>query len=182
MLLFLVLACAADTTQLEARNDALEAEVVLLEGQVASLEARVEELEEARRQDQESDERPTVLGGALRGDTEAPPPCIQDAEGRYLLPGGVSTDQLAAAGRIIPHREGTGEQDGFRVSGIRRESLAATCGLKNGDVVHALGEVPLTEVAALAEAWQLLEQGAPQTLKVTRRGEDVELVLQLSGG
>jgi len=62
------------------------------------------------------------------------------------------SDSLQSAIRIAPHKNVDAEIDGVRVSGIRRNSLFASCGIKNGDIIHSINGVTLHERTECAGA------------------------------
>ena len=81
--------------------------------------------------------------------------------------------------RIRPYFR-NGEVQGVIVSQIKRGSVFATIGLRNGDVVQSINGAPITgpdEIMALAESLQvgdqlnvgLLRQGREETLNYTIR-------------
>ncbi len=47
-------------------------------------------------------------------------------------------DGLSKLGRALLHRGADGEYDGYRLSAIRRGSVAEQLGIRNGDIIHAV--------------------------------------------
>lgn len=80
-------------------------------------------------------------------------------------------DGFRRQGRFIPHRDGAGETDGYRVSGIRRRSLGDAVGFKNGDIVHAVSGKPLDSMQAAMDAYQILQDADQFTVEISRRGQ-----------
>lgn len=80
-------------------------------------------------------------------------------------------DGFKRQGRIIPHRNEAGETDGFRISGIRRRSLADALGFRNGDIVHSVGEQPLDSMQSAMDAYQILQDADQFTVELSRRGQ-----------
>ena len=85
--------------------------------------------------------------------------------------------------RTLLHRGADGSFDGYRLSGIRSGSAVARLGLKSGDIVHQVDDVPLSSVQAALEVYDRLSGADPAfvTLDLTRRGAPYRLLLQLKG-
>jgi len=85
--------------------------------------------------------------------------------------------QLATMGRALLHRGPDGEYDGYRLSAIRRGTIADSLGIKNGDVVHSVNGQPLNSVQAAMSAGTSLTGGGggPFAIEVTRRGQKMNL-------
>jgi len=80
-------------------------------------------------------------------------------------------DALAKMGRARPNRDENRKIDGYRLSGIRRNSLGSKLGIKTGDVVHSVNGRPLTSMGEAMEAWQSLQSEGRFTFDITRRGQ-----------
>jgi general secretion pathway protein C len=78
--------------------------------------------------------------------------------------------QLAKLGRAVPHKGPDGDVDGYRLSGIRRNSLGRKLGLRSGDVVHSINGYDMTSMSAAMEAWNSLQGANALQVDVTRRG------------
>lgn len=74
-------------------------------------------------------------------------------------------------GRARPHRDESGSVDGFRLSGIRRNSLGSKLGIKTGDVVHSVNGKPLTNVKEAMDAFSTLQNDNSFSFEITRRGQ-----------
>jgi len=74
-------------------------------------------------------------------------------------------------GRARPHRDEGGSIDGFRLSGIRRNSLGSKLGIKTGDVVHSVNGKPLTNVKEAMDAFSTLQNDNSFSFEITRRGQ-----------
>ncbi len=86
--------------------------------------------------------------------------------------------QLATMGRALLHRGPDGEYDGYRLSAIRRGTLADALGIKNGDVVNSINGTPLNSMQAAMGAGASLSGGGapgPMQIEVTRRGQKMTL-------
>jgi type II secretory pathway component PulC len=84
--------------------------------------------------------------------------------------------QLATMGRALLHRGPDGEYDGYRLSAIRRGTIADSLGIKNGDVIHAVNGQPLNSVQAAMNAGSALASGGNAfSIEVTRRGQKMTL-------
>ena len=84
-------------------------------------------------------------------------------------------DSISRLARALPHKGPGGEVDGYRLSGIRRNSLPEKLGLRNGDVIHSVNGQPLTSPQGALGAYQALQSDANFNFDVTRRGQKVGL-------
>jgi type II secretion system protein C len=106
-------------------------------------------------------------------------------EGKYEVDRGLidkytqDIEALSKMARAIPHRGPDGETDGYRLSGIRRNSLASQLGIKNGDVIHSVNGRPLTSMQEAMSAYQELQTGSSFTFEITRRGQKQTLEYQV---
>jgi general secretion pathway protein C len=71
--------------------------------------------------------------------------------------------------------------DGVSLYGVRRDSLLAQAGIENGDVVHAVDGVTLSDPNVALEAYARLRQGGTARLTILRRGQPIELVYEIEG-
>lgn len=175
MLLLLALACSPSMKELEAQNAALAAELAALEARVADLEGAGDSVDrrvsalEARTGDGE-------VHGSGR-DAQQPQCAAVDAD-RFAYPHLADGDLITRSARAFPHKRADGEQDGLRVSAIRPGSFLESCGLKNGDIVHAVADVALVETSAVLEAWRAVEREGSFSMRITRRNKPLELHFQ----
>ncbi|MBN1771603.1 MAG: hypothetical protein JXB32_10095 [Deltaproteobacteria bacterium] len=79
-------------------------------------------------------------------------------------------DLAAGSARVTPARDG-GTTIGFRLFGVRADSLAGRLGLQAGDVVTAVNGVPLDDMDHLLRVWGLVRQAETIEAVVFRRGE-----------
>lgn len=86
---------------------------------------------------------------------------------------------LSKLGRALLHRGPDGEYDGYRLSAIRRGSLADKLGIRNGDIIHNVNGTSLNSVPGAMEAFSgltgNLQGGSKFQFEVTRRGQPVTL-------
>ena len=138
-----------------------------------TLEARIERLERAQRRAETAASADALEGIEEIGELEVG---VEAAALQTLL---ADPDKVAGMMRVIPHKNGQGELDGFRLSGIRRGTLIEGLGLRNGDILHAVNGLPVTSVEeAMAAHAQLPERGDVR-LKLTRRSVPAELVIHI---
>ena len=83
-------------------------------------------------------------------------------------------DDLMRKARLLPHREG-GKVVGMKLYGIRRSSLLAAFGFKNGDRVEQVNETLIVGLASALEAHKQLSGRKKHTVQLTRRGKKVRL-------
>ncbi|MBN1336855.1 MAG: hypothetical protein JXB39_12935 [Deltaproteobacteria bacterium] len=89
-----------------------------------------------------------------------------------VLEGALSNlDQLMTQVRATPHMGSDGRIDGYRLSAIRRGSLLQKLGIKNGDVVHAVNGMSLTDPANALGAFQTLQNERSFKFEITRRNQ-----------
>lgn len=110
-----------------------------------------------------------AAGGGVEGVTQL-------GENHYQVDRSVLTtylsdlDALSKMARAIPHKGPDGEIDGYRLSGIRRNSPLSSLGIKNGDVIHSVNG---TNIGNMGEAMTVFNGLASQSsfsFDVTRRG------------
>ena len=73
-------------------------------------------------------------------------------------------DTLMSQANIRPHSEG------FQINRIRPSSIFRRMGLRNGDVITAVGGRPIHSVSDALDIWQELNAGGETSLKLKRRG------------
>jgi general secretion pathway protein C len=76
--------------------------------------------------------------------------------------------------RVMPHEE-NGEVVGFKVYGIRRDSLFGKLGLENGDLIQTINDIPMTGADKALQAYGRLRMADRITISVTRRGQQLSL-------
>ena len=190
MLMFL-LACQPD---LDDRLEELEEDNAALQARLAELEENEREMmQQLARWEQTLSVLESAASGApltpaslntapeaATGSTAAATGCTH-ADGRYTIARSVLDDtaSLSTSARVIPHKSASGDIDGYRISGIRRGSIAETCGLKNGDVVHSVSGHSLTSIEDAMIAYGALASASEVRVEVTRRGSPATVVIAL---
>lgn len=86
---------------------------------------------------------------------------------------------LSKLGRALQHRGPNGEFDGYRLSAIRRNTVAEQIGLRNGDIIHGVNGQQLSSMQAAMDAYTQLSGGSAFQVEVTRRGQKVQLDYQV---
>jgi len=84
-------------------------------------------------------------------------------------------ESISRMGRALLHRGPDGEFDGYRLSAIRRNTLADQLGIKNGDVVHSVNGQALNSVQGAMGAYQGMMNESNFTFEITRRGQRVTM-------
>ena len=103
------------------------------------------------------------------------------SENRYAIEQSVldkhlgDLDSLSRMGRGMPHRGSDGEVDGFRLTRIRRNSIAGKLGIKNNDIVHSVNGQSLDSIQSAMGAYQSMQSNRSFSFDVTRRGQRVTL-------
>lgn len=80
-------------------------------------------------------------------------------------------EKLYSKVRAVPHKGTDGEVDGYRLSGIRRNSVFSKLGIKNGDIVHTANGKPLTSMSGALDAFNSLQNDKNFSFEITRRGK-----------
>jgi general secretion pathway protein C len=106
---------------------------------------------------------------------------VQISEFEYKIPRALLDEQLndleglSGMGRSMLHRGPDGQFDGYRLSALRRGSLPDQLGIRNGDIVHKVNDMPLDSVQGAMQAFSTLQNGSSFKFEVTRRGQPVTL-------
>lgn len=73
--------------------------------------------------------------------------------------------------RITPHTSAEGYLDGYRLTGIRRNSIPDQMGIKNGDILMALNDKPFSSPDDFMKHYQQAKNARSFTFLITRRGK-----------
>jgi general secretion pathway protein C len=76
--------------------------------------------------------------------------------------------------RVMPHEDG-GNIVGFKVYGIRRDSLFGALGLENGDLIESINGIPMTGADKALQAYGRLRMADRISISVTRRGQRMNM-------
>jgi S1-C subfamily serine protease len=182
------LACAPTDGVCEDRLAEAEAQIASLQAQVAGQapasprEERMRRLEELRAERaQEAADRDGEDGASEEDIAPAGPQCSQGEDGVFILPSESLAElslQDTSYGRMLLHRGPDGQYDGYRLSAIRRGNLLDSCGFKNGDVVHSVNDQTVDSMDAAMTAYNTVRNLSPLTVRLTRRGESIDLILR----
>ncbi len=97
-----------------------------------------------------------------------------------VLEGGLAdVDAVMHQVRALPHKGADGAVDGFRLAAIRRGSILAGLGIRNGDIVQAINGYPLTGAEEAMQAFEGSKDATEFRIGIVRRGEPIELVYQI---
>lgn len=86
---------------------------------------------------------------------------------------------ISRMGRALLHRGPDGEFDGYRLSAIRRNTLADQLGIKNGDIIHAVNGQSLNSVQSAMGAYNTLRTDSSFCFEISRRGSPTELCYEV---
>jgi type II secretion system protein C len=86
---------------------------------------------------------------------------------------------ISRMGRALLHRGPDGEFDGYRLSAIRRNTLADQLGIKNGDIIHAVNGQSLNSVQSAMNAYNTLRTDSSFCFEISRRGSPTELCYEV---
>lgn len=117
----------------------------------------------------------TAPAGAAAGDEEAGVTATGDnkftVERSVLDAALANPEKLASQVRVVPHKDASGNVDGYRLSGIRRKSLFYSLGIKNGDVVHTVNGRQLSSMGTAMDAYTDLQNESSFNFEITRRNQ-----------
>lgn len=82
-----------------------------------------------------------------------------------------NVETLATQVRAVPHKDGDGNIDGFRLSAIRKGSLFEKLGIKNGDVINSVNGQPFTSAEGALSTYQSLKNESHFSFEITRRNQ-----------
>ncbi|MCA9578022.1 MAG: hypothetical protein R3B40_32205 [Polyangiales bacterium] len=120
---------------------------------------------------------PTVTERILSGIRRVGPLVVTiTREARDLALGNINV--FARAARVAPANLGDGML-GYRLSGIRQQSVVAALGLRNGDVLRSINGRPTTTPGEVLAAYGGLRGAGAWSVVVHRRGADVTLVVRV---
>lgn len=133
---------------------------------------------------------PSCTSSSTRAVGDPPPECVPSLPAADPSAGHVTVcrsllDRVAAPVSMVQrtrgllHRGPDGAFDGFRFSGIRRDSLLDQLGLRNGDILHAVNDMPLDSVQRALAAYEALNGASHFELSLTRRGESLRLPVEV---
>lgn len=86
---------------------------------------------------------------------------------------------ISRMGRALLHRGPDGEYDGYRLSAIRRNTLADQLGIKNGDIIHSVNGEPLNSMQAAMGAYNTMRSQSNFCFEISRRGSPMELCYEV---
>lgn len=136
-------------------------------------------------------ERPAAgQGRGPNPDTAAPPAAVDwirpDGPGAWRVTRSgldaalAEPSALARSARIIPAREGDAFV-GFKLYGVRPQSIVAALGLKNGDLLRTVNGLPLATPQQALEAYTALRNAPSFALELTRGGAPLTLRYTIEG-
>ena len=82
---------------------------------------------------------------------------------------------ISRMGRALLHRGPDGEFDGYRLSAIRRGTIADQLGIKNGDIIHAVNGESLNSVQSAMNAYNTMKTQTNFCFEISRRGSPTQL-------
>lgn len=109
------------------------------------------------------------------GDGEEDGGVTKEGPNKYIVDQAVldqlleNPEQLASQVRVIPHKDEGGQIDGYRLSGIRRNSIFYKLGVKNGDIIHNVNGMPLNSMSSAMDAYNSLGSSKNFSFEITRR-------------
>lgn len=81
-----------------------------------------------------------------------------------------NSSSLMNQARVLPY-ERDGQIQGFKLYGIRRNSLLGKLGLRNGDIVNSIGGIDMVSPDRALQAFTTLRNSSHISLTFTRRGQ-----------
>ena len=87
-------------------------------------------------------------------------------------------DNLVRQARVIPHYK-RGKPAGFKVVGIRSNSIFRHLGLKSGDVLKSVGGEELTSINKALGLFEQLKTSDNVSLDLERRGKGIPIIYNI---
>lgn len=81
--------------------------------------------------------------------------------------------------RAVPQTDGSGKATGFRLSGIRPESLLGTLGIENGDQLRSINGFELADPKSALEAYSRLASADHLIVSLVRRGQPMNIDVRI---
>jgi hypothetical protein len=177
--LFVALPGCCGSGELEAEKQALAAELEQTRMELLAAQFELEECQaEGDNLQSEIDalaraaEPPSWGGGRVgKPGPENAHRCVEVGD-HYEVPAAVAEDlgELSMSIRVVPHFR-AGETAGFKLYGIPGDSLPASCGFTNSDVIVSLNGIALTGPAEGLEAYTAVMEANEALFVVEHRGE-----------
>jgi general secretion pathway protein C len=131
----------------------------------------------------------TMDGGPVRSiASDTTEPGGEEAEGvREVAEGKYEVDRatfdkyindlegISKMGRALLHRGPDGEFDGYRLSAIRRGTIADMLGIKNGDIIQSVNGESLNSVQSAMGAYNTMKTQSNFCFEISRRGSPTQL-------
>ena len=106
--------------------------------------------------------------------------CAELGDGHYVLDlTTLEPEDISREVRVIPHLT-DGQTDGYKLYAIHYDSLLASCGLRNGDLVRSVSDTPLTSTDLAMQAYEHARTADSLVIGLDRRGTPKELRIDLS--
>jgi type II secretion system protein C len=161
----------------DAEVVAIEQRKVTIKRGNGTLEVLTMESEQKEETTASSDAPAPVTGG----DGATTEGITKESETKYTIERSVldkylgDLDALSKMAKALPHKGSDGSNDGYRLSGIRRNSPLYALGIRNGDVFHAVNGTSLTNPADAMSAFQTLGSTSAFNFDITRRNNPVTM-------
>ncbi len=181
-----ILELQTENAALELRITELEAEVEELEEPVAMMRVVTDTFNQYLGSSESSSQRtPAAISSsgtidpkwsekASEREKGAPvTKIILSKEHREALAG--EPDKLSSMARVIPWKNSDGYVEGYRLSGIRRESVPYQMGFKNGDILIAMNGKPLYPFSEAGERYQEIQKEETFRVLLIRRNKNILL-------
>lgn len=154
-----------------------DAEVIAIESRKVTLKRADGNLEYLTMDDQTPTLGNAVAAAAPVAGAEAVDGITQLGENHYQVERRIleqylgNLEGLSSMARAIPHKGADGEIDGYRLSGIRRNSPLSQLGIKNGDVIQSVNGTNIGNMGEAMTVFNSLSSQSHFTFDVTRRGQ-----------
>jgi type II secretion system protein C len=117
---------------------------------------------------------PVALAGEIQVDNELERTVPRSVVDQALA----NPTMFANSVRVRPYRQ-DGKVTGFRLRTVDKGSPLELLGAQRGDIIHSVNGVPLTSVDQALSAYQGLRTQDRLTFSVTRRGQPVDLKINI---
>lgn len=105
-------------------------------------------------------------------------------DNRWLIPAMVAEDARTNVGELLKQAQAVpfleeGKTTGFQLRRIRRNSLVAQLGLKRGDIISSINDIPLNSPEKALQLFGQLRQASKVSIDLKRRGKAMTFAYEI---
>ena len=169
-----ILGCGGMLPSQRAKERMYQVEIAKLEAENRALELEIEMLKEENRRILAGSSPPAIPRAAGTS-----PRCTQIG-GRYELSRGAfdSLNEISSEGRLVPSFQ-DGKAQGFKIYAIRPDSIYASCGFQNGDVISLVNGMQIDSPEKALNAYAKTKDADALLVEGTRAGARFQIDIGL---